>query len=131
MAVTFWMTAPVSADAFCFDRLRCSALASSGGPVMEDDVGPQGDDPRGEVGIGGDRLRQVGLPPTGGRDDGYGVEDGEAIEIAAFIPAGPGRVESTFFGVDAEDDGAPLLRLGGRDAIASRTVRDRPSPFRA
>ena len=122
LAIASGRPGPISREAFCLVRLSCSAAALSGVPSWNDDAGPQGDGADGEVGVGGDRLGQVGLDLTGGRDDGQGIEHGAPVEVAALVPAGRGRIESALLGVDAKDDGAAPLGLGGGDPVASRTV---------
>ena len=107
-------------------RLRLDVLvqrlAVQRGPVVEDDVGPQRDREFGVVGVGGDRLGQVGLDFAGGGHDGDGVEDGAAVEEATLVPAGGRGVEAALLRVDAHGHRAPPLGRLRADAVQAGPV---------
>ncbi len=90
--------------------------------VVEDEVGPQRDGPRGVGGVGHDGLRQVGGPVPAERDDRERVEDGAGVHDADLVEAGLGRVEARLLGIHPEHQRAPVLGGLRADTVAAGSV---------
>ena len=100
---------PVRPDACWSAEVRLHGGRVARGAVVEDEVGAHGDGPHREVGVGGDRLGQIGLEGAVGADDHQRVEDGAGVEDASVVVGALRGAETLLLGVDTEDELAARL----------------------